>query len=380
MRRLIVLFLVLGAVAAAPAALGATTSVSITRSGFHASQVTVAAGDTVTWTNNDTLRHQVVADDGSFSSPVLTANQTYSHVFKTGGTFAYHDGVHPSLHGSVTVIPVRTVWITSSGFRPPTMSIKATQKVTWTNKDSANHQIVADDGTFSSPVLAPGQSYTHAFPVAGSFGYHDGLQASVKGTVVVAALAAPKSLSLESSTTVVTYGASLELTGTVTNVTAPAKVTITAHPQIVAKGVQAVETTTVTTAADGSFTATVHPLAHTTYVAETGTTRSEPLAINVRPRLQLAKLSHDRELLRVTAARSFLRKWGVLQRWNARRGVWSSLRRVVLTRVTAELSPDVTTVAVFRAHVRRHSRLRVLMPLRETVPAYVSGVSNILRR
>ena len=185
MRRLLLLLTLMIGLVAAPSS-QAATAVSITRTGFHPGSVTVVAGEAVTWTNNDTARHQVVANDGSFSSPVLAANQSFSHVFKAGGSFAYHDGIHPSLRGTLAVIPVRTVWVTRGGFQPTPISIKAGEKVTWTNRTGANHQIVADDGSFSSPVLAGGASFSHTFALAGTFGYHDGLQPALKGTVVVA--------------------------------------------------------------------------------------------------------------------------------------------------------------------------------------------------
>jgi plastocyanin len=141
MRRILMLLTLAVGLVALPSTLAATTSVSITSKSFTPSVVTIPAGETLTWTNNDTARHQVVANDGSFSSPVLAAKQSYSHTFRTGGSFGYHDGLHPTLRGSVTVIQQRTVWITSSGFVPPTMSIRTGQAVTWVNKTNANQQV-----------------------------------------------------------------------------------------------------------------------------------------------------------------------------------------------------------------------------------------------
>jgi len=60
------------------------------------------------------------------------------------------------------VIPVRTVWVTRGGFQPTPIAIKAGERVTWTNEDTANHQIVADDGSFSSAVLAAAASRTRS--------------------------------------------------------------------------------------------------------------------------------------------------------------------------------------------------------------------------
>jgi plastocyanin len=103
MRRLIALVVAgVALVLAAPAAT-ATTSVQIRRSGFVPAAVTVNQNDSVTWKNVDTIDHQVVANGGQFASPILNRNQSYTFTFRNGGTFRYHDGLHPSLRGSVAV-------------------------------------------------------------------------------------------------------------------------------------------------------------------------------------------------------------------------------------------------------------------------------------
>jgi plastocyanin len=378
MRRIFLLSLLAIGLIALPSGLAATTDVSITSTGFKPNAVTIPAGDALTWTNNDTARHQVVANDGSFSSPVLASKQSYSHVFKTGGSFAYHDGLHPTLRGSVAVIPVRTVWITSNGFLPPTMSIRTGQTVTWVNKTSANQQVTADDAAFASPVLAAGARYSHTFSTAGTFGYHDGLQPALKGTVIVAAPPAGESITLDGSADVVTYSGSLLLTGTVANGTAGEKVTITSNPQNAGtKTTKSVLTTT--TAANGSFSATVHPLVHTVYVAATAKSSSDPLSIDVRPRLRLARLGRTHAMVTAFAARSFLHKYVLLQRLRSRSGVWTTIARVRFTRVTNGTSPTVMSGAVFRLHMRHGLRLRVLMPFGQARPGYVSGTSNAIR-
>src|SRR5690349_15218606 len=105
MRKLIpaaAIALALAAAGATPAP-AQTTAVSITKGGFRPATTTVAAGDTITWSNNDSTNHQVVADDGGFSSAVLAPGSSYSHTFDGPGAFAFHDGLHPGLKGSVTV-------------------------------------------------------------------------------------------------------------------------------------------------------------------------------------------------------------------------------------------------------------------------------------
>jgi plastocyanin len=89
-------------VLAAPAST-ATSTVQIKSTGFVPAAVTVNQNDSVTWTNTDTKDHQVVANGGSFASAILKPGKTYTHAFRAGGTFRYHDGLHPTLKGTITV-------------------------------------------------------------------------------------------------------------------------------------------------------------------------------------------------------------------------------------------------------------------------------------
>jgi plastocyanin len=89
-------------VLAAPAST-ATTTVQIKGTGFVPATVTINQGDSVTWTNADTKDHQVVSNAGAFASAILTPGKSYTHAFPNGGTYHYHDGLHPGLKGTVTV-------------------------------------------------------------------------------------------------------------------------------------------------------------------------------------------------------------------------------------------------------------------------------------
>jgi plastocyanin len=104
MRRILMISLATVAALMVVAVAGADTkTVQITRSGFTPSSQTVAAGDTITWHNADTVQHQVVADDGSFASPQLKPDATYSFTFQKSGNFAYHDSDAPAHRAAVTV-------------------------------------------------------------------------------------------------------------------------------------------------------------------------------------------------------------------------------------------------------------------------------------
>src|SRR5947199_9864787 len=101
-RALILAVTTLALVLAAPAS-SATVTVSIKRTGFVPKSITINQDDSVTWTNNDTIDHQVVANGGQFASAVLAPGKSYTHPFHSGGTFHYHDALHPGLKGTVVV-------------------------------------------------------------------------------------------------------------------------------------------------------------------------------------------------------------------------------------------------------------------------------------
>ena len=91
------------ATAIAPAAPVAGDAVMIENFAFAPASLTVPVGSTVTWTNGDEEPHTVAANDGSFHSPGLGAQGTYSFTFRTPGTFDYICSIHPFMHGTVVV-------------------------------------------------------------------------------------------------------------------------------------------------------------------------------------------------------------------------------------------------------------------------------------
>ena len=73
---------------------------------FSPAILTVAQGDTVTWTNDHTVNHTATSDDGlEWDSGVLTPGQSFSYTFTTAGAFPYHCAIHPSMTGTITVEP-----------------------------------------------------------------------------------------------------------------------------------------------------------------------------------------------------------------------------------------------------------------------------------
>ena len=69
------------------------------------SDLTVAAGTTVVFHNLDEMPggHTIVADDGSFQSPALAKNKSWSHTFTEPGVYRYSIKEHPSAKGKIVV-------------------------------------------------------------------------------------------------------------------------------------------------------------------------------------------------------------------------------------------------------------------------------------
>jgi len=80
----------------------ARVTVHIRNFAFDPAEITVKQGQTVAWVNDDSVQHIVKAD--GFESPALQNGGTYEHIFtEAPGEYTYICGIHPSMHGKVTV-------------------------------------------------------------------------------------------------------------------------------------------------------------------------------------------------------------------------------------------------------------------------------------
>lgn len=80
-----------------------STEVTIENFSYSPATITIKAGDTVTWTNNDSVAHTATADDESFDTGLLEKGQSTSVTFDTPGTYTYHCTPHPNMKGTVVV-------------------------------------------------------------------------------------------------------------------------------------------------------------------------------------------------------------------------------------------------------------------------------------
>jgi len=86
----------------APAA-SAATGVTIQNFAFAPSSVTVPAGTTITWTNQDSAPHTATALDGTFDTGTLKQGQSATITLSKAGTFSYICSIHPFMKGTVVV-------------------------------------------------------------------------------------------------------------------------------------------------------------------------------------------------------------------------------------------------------------------------------------
>lgn len=65
--------------------------------------IEVEPGQAVRWVFEGMMEHDVVAEDGSFVSELMTAG-SYTHVFDAAGEFPYDCSIHPEMTGIVRVV------------------------------------------------------------------------------------------------------------------------------------------------------------------------------------------------------------------------------------------------------------------------------------
>ena len=80
-----------------------TLSVDIQKFQFTPRELTVAPGDTVTWTNRDETPHTVSATDHAFLSKALDTDDHYERTFVNEGDYPYVCTLHPFMTGVVHV-------------------------------------------------------------------------------------------------------------------------------------------------------------------------------------------------------------------------------------------------------------------------------------
>jgi plastocyanin len=267
-----------------------------------------------------------------------------------------------------------TVQIKRSGFVPATVTINQDDAVTWKNVDTIDHQVVANGGSFVSPILKPGKTYTHTFRNGGTFRYHDGLHPTLKGTVTVRG--APAQVTLATSAPVVKFGSQVTLTGTVSNKKEGETVTLVALPfgETTKRVIATLQTTP-----GGTFSFNVTPQIYTTYQAQ-WKSRESSVIVQVQPMIKLPAASRSGYFhFYVTAGQSFAGRLVFLQRFTLAHQ-WVNVRQLAL----GSKSGRIMSLRFVRSVIPRGRwSIRIFMPASAMPGGYMdawSGTQPVVKR
>ena len=156
----------------------------------------------------------------------------------------------------------------------------------------------------------------------------------------------------------------VQLTGTISPAHTGEKITILAREF---DALAALTITTATTDASGNWTAAVVPKIQTTYTAQTTTSTSQPVTLNVHPRVGFG-LSGKVFTARITGRESFAGRIAYLQKRTSA-GSWRRIALVVIN----QYSFAKFRVSLPRGHVYT---LRIYLTKAQAGPGYLDGTSQ----
>ncbi len=79
-------------------------TVEISNYAFAPETITISKGDTVSWTNKDSVTHTVTSADTLFDSGRLIAGDTFSFTTNQLGTIEYYCTIHAAMEGKIIVV------------------------------------------------------------------------------------------------------------------------------------------------------------------------------------------------------------------------------------------------------------------------------------
>ena len=83
-------------------------------------------------------------------------------------------------HPDTVVVTIRQL-----RYERDTIRVKVGDVVVWRNGDPLEHTVTADSAAFESPLIKPGESWSHRFTAAGRFAYHCMPHPFMKAVVLV---------------------------------------------------------------------------------------------------------------------------------------------------------------------------------------------------
>ena len=257
----------------------------------------------------------------------------------------------------------RLVVISSSGFTPATRTIQRGDSIRWRNDDTTDHQVVATNGAFASPILKPKATWTKTFTTSGTYRYRDTFKPTSRGTIVVEG--PPPSVSIATSSGAVFFGAGIHVGGVISSNAANQTVEIWSRPFGQGSFAKAADVKTVT---GGNYDWADVPDILTEYQAKWGSRTSAVAMVAVRPRLGFIR----RAPYFVASARSqtsLARHWVYVQRRSSL-GQWVNIKKVQLGSSGARR---------FRLTLKRgRNLLRLFMTTNQAGPGYLWSNSRSL--
>ena len=261
-------------------------------------------------------------------------------------------------------LALKTVNIRSTGFGPAAVTVNGGDTVQWRNLDTVNHQVIANNGAFASPIIRPNGTYAKRMDTPGIYRYHDALRPTLRGTVRVVGPAPAVTVGV--SLPIVTAGNGIRITGQVTPAAVGDTVIVYAQPY---PQVSFVEIARVQTTTNGVYEFIHVPTILTNYKVAWRGRESAVVSTAVSPALSLARVG-SWFVTRARAAKSFSGRWVYVQRLN-RFGQWVSLRKVYFNRQSTQRFKLPTLP-------RGLSRIRVYMTTNQAGAGYVFSSSRII--
>jgi plastocyanin len=240
-----------------------------------------------------------------------------------------------------------TVAIRSTGFSPASLTVNHGDKVTFRNLDKVDHQVVADDGSFASPILHANQSWTTAaLNTAGTFRYHDALYPRRTGKITVKG--PPPAVTLALSVPIVNYGTAITLSGAVSSALPNESVELDQQPWGQASMTQV---TIVKTGPGGAYAFNVTPSIYTTYVARWKTVASSTVVAQVAPKIRLIPGGGGYLKAIVSSPVSLWHRHLYLQRLS-QYGQWVNIAPLTLGQLNGRLFRPVSYLPKGVSHIR----------------------------
>jgi plastocyanin len=240
-----------------------------------------------------------------------------------------------------------TITIRSTGFSPSSVTINHGDRVNFKNADKVDHQVVADDGSFASPILHANQSWTSgALNTAGSYRYHDALHPSLAGRITVKG--PPPAVTLALSIPIVNYGTQIMLSGAVSSAAANESVELDQQPWGQASLTQLA---IVKTGAGGVYSFTVTPSIYTTYVARWKSVASGTVVAQVAPKIRLLPGGQGYMKAVVSSPVSLWNRHLYLQRLS-QFGQWVNIAPLTLGQLNGRLFRPVSYLPKGVSHIR----------------------------